>query len=71
MLKAVEDVQRTHKMRPVRKITIELSEFSSVNEEHFKFHFLEATKGTDFEKIELEFLKVPFGPEAQLVQVTF
>ncbi|MFH1692246.1 MAG: hydrogenase maturation nickel metallochaperone HypA [Candidatus Omnitrophota bacterium] len=71
MLKIVEDVARDNGAKPVEAITVELSEFGSLDEGHFRFHFDEATKGTAWQGLKLDIQKVPFGQEAKLVSVRF
>jgi Zn finger protein HypA/HybF involved in hydrogenase expression len=70
MLKVIDQVRRDNDVRPVEKITIELSRFGTIDEEHFQFHFNEEVKGTDLENVRINFKKVPFGVEARLVSVT-
>lgn len=71
MLKIVADVARDNGLKPVEAITVELSEFGSMDEGHFRFHFDEAVKGTVWQKVELDIQKIPFGEEAKLVSVRF
>lgn len=70
MLKVIDQVRRDNDAKPVAKITIEISRFGTMDEEHFQFHFAEEVKGTDLEKIRIDFKKVPFGADARLVSVT-
>lgn len=71
MFKIVEDVARDNGSKPVEAITVELSEFGSMDEDHFRFHFDEVIKGTVWQKVKLDIQKVPFGEEAKLVSVRF
>lgn len=69
MLKIAEDVSRDNGSKIIEAITVELSEFGSMDEGHFRFHFNEAVKGTAWQGVKLDIQKVPFGPEAKLVSV--
>ncbi len=71
MLQIVDDVARDNGSKPVEQITVELSEFGSMDEGHFRFHFEEATKGTVWQNVKLDIKNVPFGEEAKLVSVRF
>jgi len=71
MLDVVEQVKKDHGNRAVTGITVELPEFGALNEEHFRFHFNEAIKGTDWEGLQLEMVRVPFGVDAKLTHVSF
>lgn len=71
MLKVIDQVRRDNDARPVSKITIELSRFGTMDEEHFQFHFNEEVRGTDLERVRIDFKKIPFGVEARLVSVQF
>jgi Zn finger protein HypA/HybF involved in hydrogenase expression len=71
MLATVSQVQKEQQEKRVKKIAVELSEFGALNEEHFRFHFDEETKGTAWQGVGLEIRKVPFGIDAKLVSVTF
>lgn len=71
MLKIIEDVARDNGSKPVEQITVELSEFGSMDEGHFRFHFDLETKGTVWQDVKLDIQKVPFGEEAKLVSVRF
>ncbi len=71
MLATIAQVRKEHEGAPVKKINVELSDFSGMDEEHFRFHFDEETHGTELEGIGLEIIKVPFGADAKLVSVTF
>lgn len=70
MLTVIEAVRREHESRPVKKITVELAEFGTMDEEHFIFHFHELCRGTDLENLKIDFKKVPTGVDARLVDVT-
>lgn len=70
MLKVAEQVRSEQGKKHVRKLTVELSEFGALSEEHFRFHFNEETKGTPWQATALEIKKVRFGIDAKLVSVT-
>ena len=71
MLKVVEEVQRQHDSKDIERLTVEISEFAGMTEEHFRQHFVEETKNTPWQDVELEINKRPYGEEARLVSVRF
>jgi Zn finger protein HypA/HybF involved in hydrogenase expression len=71
MLDRAQQVAIDQGSKEIVGITVELPEFGSLNEEHFRFHFQETIKGTSWEKLTLEIVKVPFGIDAKLTHVTF
>ncbi|HAJ56457.1 MAG TPA: hypothetical protein DCL35_01660 [Candidatus Omnitrophica bacterium] len=71
MLATVRQMREEKKDSPVKKVTVELSEFGSMDEEHFRFHFDEETRGTELQGLGLEIKKVPIGADAKLVSITF
>ncbi len=71
MFKVVEQVAQDQGSKEVVGITVELPEFGGLDEEHFRFHFAEATKGTRWERLSLEIVRVPIGVDAKLTHVTF
>lgn len=70
MLNAADQVCREQGKKVVRKLTVELPEFGSLSEEHFRFHFDEEIKGTPWQNTALEIKRVRFGADAKLVSVT-
>ena len=70
MIAAIEQVRAENGARPVKRIEVELAQFGTMDEEHFRFHFKEAVKGTSLAKAKIDFTKVPFGTDARLVSVT-
>ncbi len=71
MLSVVSKVAQEQGNKQVKKITVELSEFGMMDEEHFRYHFDEEIKTTQWKDIALEIKKVPNGIDARLVSVTF
>jgi Zn finger protein HypA/HybF involved in hydrogenase expression len=71
MLDVVAWVKKDHGEKEVSGVTVELPEFGSLDEDHFRFHFKEATKGTCWEGLSLEIVRVPLGVDAKLTHVTF
>ena len=71
MLKVVEQVKQDQGGKDVVGITVELPKFGSLDEDHFRFHFKEATKDTPWQGLKLEIKKVPLGVDAKLTHVTF
>ena len=71
MLLVAAQVRKENGGKPVKRLTVELSEFGGMDEGHFRFHYAEEIKGTDWQGVSLEIKKVAFGEEAKLVSVTF
>ena len=70
MLDVIVRVQKEKAPKSVVGITVELPEFGALTEEHFRFHFDEATKGTPWKHLNLEIIRVPFGVDAKLTHLT-
>ncbi|HQP92253.1 MAG TPA: hydrogenase/urease maturation nickel metallochaperone HypA [Candidatus Omnitrophota bacterium] len=70
MLSVVARV-RDEQKKKVKRITVEIPEFGMMSQEHFRYHFEEEIKGTEWEGLLLEIKKVPSGVDARLVGVTF
>ena len=71
MLSVVAKVRQEQGNKRVKRITVEIPEFGMMSEEHFRSHFEEEVKGTEWKNISLEVKKVSFGVDAKLVSVTF
>jgi Zn finger protein HypA/HybF involved in hydrogenase expression len=57
--------------RKIGKIYVSLSEFGGLSKEHFMEHYIDKTKGTRWEALEIEFNKVPCGPEMEITKIEF
>ncbi len=57
--------------REIKKIYISLSEFGGLSEEHFLGHYMDKTRGTRWEALEIEFGKIPYGPELEITRIEF
>jgi Zn finger protein HypA/HybF involved in hydrogenase expression len=65
------DKEEKSSYKKIRKIYISLSEFSGINEEHFKEHCKKESLGTKRESLEIEIRKIPYGPELEITQLDF
>ena len=70
ILGVVRRVEKENAPKKAVGVTVELPTFGSLTEEHFRFHFKEATKQTPWKGLFLEIVKVPFGIDAKLSHVT-
>ena len=52
-------------------MSISLSGFGGISEEHFKKHYKKASLGTKWESLELEIKKIPYGPELEITKLDF
>ena len=57
--------------RRIKKISISLSEFGGISEEHFKEHYRKESLGTKWESLELEIKRIPYGPELEITKLDF
>ncbi len=71
ILNLVEKLKLDNANKVVKAITVELSEFGGIGEEHFRFHFEREVKDSNFKDVELFIKKIPFGQDIRLVSVTF
>jgi len=55
----------------IKKIYISLSEFGGISEEHFKEHYKKESIGTQWESLEIEVKKIPYGPELEITRLDF
>jgi Zn finger protein HypA/HybF involved in hydrogenase expression len=55
----------------IRKISISLSEFGGISEEHFKEHYRKESHGTKWEALKLEIKRIPYGPELEITKLDF
>lgn len=70
LLKYLESEEKGSGVK-LKKIYISISEFGGLTEGHFMEHFLEKAKGTVWEPLEIEFKKVPYGPEFEITKLEF
>ena len=52
-------------------MSISLSDFGGISEEHFKEHYKKASLGTKWESLELDFKIIPYGPELEITKLDF
>jgi len=57
--------------REIKKMYISLSEFGGLSKEHFLEHYMDKTRGTRWEALEIEFDKIPYGPELEITKIEF
>jgi len=65
------ETQENSSSRKIRKIRISISEFGSLNKEHFLQHYKQAVCGTKWEALELEVNTIAFGPELEITGIEF
>lgn len=70
MLEVIRRMEKENAPKKAVGITVQLPEFGSLDEDHFRFHFEEATRETPWQGLCLEIVKVPFGVDAKLSCVT-
>lgn len=57
--------------RRIKKVYISLSEFGGISEEHFRQHYSQEAAGTKWLTLDLEFKKIPWGPELEITKLDF
>ncbi len=57
--------------RKIKKANFSISEFGSLNKEHFLEHYKSATSGTRWQDLEITVDLIPFGPELQITGLEF
>lgn len=65
------DSEEKSSSRRIKKAYISLSEFGSINEEHFMEHYRTKARGTKWEALDIEIRKVPTGPELEITRLDF
>ena len=65
------DKEEKLSFKRIRKISISLSDFGGISEEHFKEHYREESLGTKWEALELEIKRIPYGPELEIIKLDF
>ena len=55
----------------IKKAHLSISEFGSLNKEHFLEHYQQAVCGTRFQGLEIAVNMVPFGPELEITGLEF
>jgi len=63
--------QENKTSRKIKKVRICLSEFGSLNREHFLKHYSQAVCGTRWEGLEVVIHTIPFGPELEITGLEF
>ncbi len=57
--------------RKIKKVNFSISEFGSLNKEHFLEHYQQAVTGTRFQGLEIAIDTIPFGPELEITGLEF
>ena len=70
ILKYFED-QENLTSRKISKVRLSISEFGSLNKEHFLEHYQQAVCGTRFQGLEISVDTIPFGPELEITGLEF
>jgi len=65
------DKEESKSCKRISKIYISLSEFGGISQEHFQEQYKKESQGTKWEAIEIEFKKIPYGPELEITQLEF
>ncbi|MDD5408807.1 MAG: hypothetical protein PHC71_01770 [Candidatus Omnitrophica bacterium] len=70
ILKYLKD-QEDLSSRKIKKIFVSISEFGSLNKEHFLEHYKQAICGTEWQGLEAVVDVIPFGPELEITGLEF
>ena len=70
ILKYLED-QENLSSRKIRRIFVSISEFGSLNKEHFLEHYKQSVCGTRWQDLEVVLDVIPFGPELEITGLEF
>ena len=70
IFKYLED-QEALSSRKIKKIFVSISEFGTLNKEHFLEHYRQAVCGTRWQDLEVAVDIVPFGPELEITGLEF
>jgi Zn finger protein HypA/HybF involved in hydrogenase expression len=57
--------------RKIKRVHFSISEFGSLNKEHFLEHYKQATSGSKWQDIEIAVDSIPFGPELEITGLEF
>jgi Zn finger protein HypA/HybF involved in hydrogenase expression len=57
--------------RKIKKAYFSISEFGSLNKEHFLEHYKQLVYGTRFQGLEIAVKTIPFGPELEVTGLEF
>ncbi len=57
--------------KKIAKIYITLSEFGTINPQHFQEHCRETFSGTKWEDMDIEIDRIPYGPEFNITKIDF
>jgi len=70
ILKYFEE-QEASAFRKISRAHLSISEFGSLNKEHFLEHYQQAVSGTRFQGLEITIKTIPFGPELEITGLEF
>lgn len=65
------DEEEKASSRRIKKVYISLSEFGGISEEHFRQHYIHQAAGTKWLALDMEFKKIPCGPELEITKLDF
>ena len=57
--------------RKIKKVYLSISEFGSLNKEHFLEHYRRAVCGSRWQNLEVVVEIIPFGPELEITGLEF
>ncbi len=57
--------------RKIKKVSFSISEFGSLNKEHFLEHYRLAANGSRWQNLEITVDLIPFGPELEITGLEF
>jgi len=65
------ETQEKLSSRRIKKAYFSISEFGSLDKEHFLGHYKQATSGTRWQDLEIAVNIIPFGPELEITELEF
>lgn len=57
--------------KKIKRLYVSLSNFGSLNKDHFLEHYKESTIGTKWQNLNLEIKNIPYGPELEITRIDF
>lgn len=57
--------------KKIKKVYVVLSEFGNITPEHFIEHYKDESRGTQWEFVDLDIKKIPYGPELEITKLEF
>ena len=65
------EIEEKSFQKPIKKVSIALSEFGGMSKEHFMEHFKEAVASSKWQSLDIEIKKIPYGPELEITRIEF